>query len=324
MTDPVRVGVLTCGGTNHMPGVWGPLLDPRGRQQFLGCRQPLTDMVMTHVWDIDTSASRTFAEDHAGLQIVDNYAAMVGQVDGIILGDHDSCLHFRHLIQPYLEAGVPVFLNRPFALSMTDAHDIVDLSRRTGTPIMTGSTLEFAPEVHSLRRDLATIGAIRGCVAANSTSDYSTHGIHGPLFVHACIGGGVRCVAYQTPDWRLPNGILTLEYESRNGEPPFFGCIQEIGGPLGWIRVFGADGSCEQTFDGSLPLWLPILQHMQHMFRTQEMPQTHDDILEKTAIFLAGFRSAVDHGGASVRLDALGDWRAPLLNPDRYPEGYFD
>ena len=306
-----------------MPGVWGPLIDPHGRQQFLGCTEPMTDMVMTHVWDINTDDAEAFAEDHPGVQVADGHAGMVNHVDGVILGDHDSCLHFKHLVRPYLEAGVPIFLNRPFALSMPDTHEIVEMSQRTGTPIMTGSTLEFAPEVARLQRDLASIGPIRGYVAANSTSDYSTHGIHGPLFVYACLGGGVRTVAYQTPDWRQPNGVLTLEYEGRDGEPPFFGCIQQISGPLGWIKVFGGAGSCEQTFDGSLPLWLPILQHMQHMFQTRQMPQTHAQILEKTAIFLAGFRSAVEEGGAAVHLEALGAWRAPLLNPDPYPEGFF-
>jgi predicted dehydrogenase len=275
------------------------------------------------VWDIDRQEADAFAADHAGMQVVDGYTDMVSHVDGIILGDHDSCLHYKHLIRPYLAAGVPVFLNRPFALSMTDAHEIIELSRSTGTPIMTGSTLEFAPEAERLQRDLATIGPLLGFVAANSTSDYSTHGIHGLLFIYACLGGGVRTVAYQTADWRQPNGVLTLEYEGRDGERPFFGCIQEISGPLGWIKVFGASGSCEQEIDGGLPLWLPILQRMCHMFQSGQMPQSYAAILEKTAIFLAGFRSAIDRDGAPVGLDELGDWQAPLLNPDRYPEGYF-
>jgi hypothetical protein len=247
---------------------------------------------------------------------------MVGRVDGVIVSDHDSCLHFHDLARPYLEAGIPVFVNRPFALSLPDAHRLLDLSRRTGTPVMTGSSFEFAPEVDAIRREVAGLGPIRGYAASNSASDYSTHGIHGVLFAHACLGGGARSVAYRTDDWRQPNGIVTIEYEGRGGARPFYGCVQQITHTFGWIRVFG-DRTFEQFVDGGLQFWVRIVQQMQRMFETRRMPQTGDQILEKTAMFLAGFKSAVECQGAPVELADLGAWRAPMLNPDPYPARFF-
>lgn len=38
---------------------------------------------------------------------------------------------------------------------------------------------------------------------------------------------------------------------------------------------------------------------------------------------VAAFKSHVECGGAPVALDEIGDWTAPLLNPDPYPEGFF-
>jgi hypothetical protein len=136
------------------------------------------------------------------------------------------------------------------------------------------------------------------------------------------MGGGVRSVAYQTRDWREPNGLVTIEHDGRNGGKPFYGSVQEIGGTWGWIRVFGSH-SFEQSVGSGPYFWLPIVVAMQRMFETRRMPQSYECILEKTAMFLAGFRSHLDAGGAPVSLDRLGDWRAPLLNPDPYPDGFF-
>jgi hypothetical protein len=52
------------------------------------------------------------------------------------------------------------------------------------------------------------------------------------------------------------------------------------------------------------------------------MPETYDNIYEKTQIFLAGFKSHLVANGAPVALNEIGDWTAPTLNPGRYPEGF--
>ena len=46
-------------------------------------------------------------------------------------------------------------------------------------------------------------------------------------------------------------------------------------------------------------------------------------ILEQVSMFLAGFKSHVACHGKPVALDDIGDWTAPMLNPNPYPEGFF-
>ena len=116
-------------------------------------------------------------------------------MDGIILSDFDSCLHFKELVRPYLEAGVPIFINRPFALNLADAQEMIELAKKHNTPIMSGSSFEFAPEVEKIKEEVAAVEPVRGFTAANSMSDYATHGIHGVFFVHACIGGGIKSMS---------------------------------------------------------------------------------------------------------------------------------
>lgn len=320
----VRVGVLTCERYVHIKGIWGPIIQPYGEETFLNMNTRTTGMVMTHVWDVDREAAEAFAKSAGGMEVVDHYADMVGKVDGIILSDFDSCIHFPELTKPYLEAGVPIFINRPFALNLEDAQSMIDLARKHNTPIMSGSSFEYVPEMARIRSEVAGMKPLSGYTAANSMSDYATHGIHGLFFVYACVGGGIRSVAYQTPSWMEPNGMVTVEYEAHEGGKPFYGCVQEIQGTWGWIRIFGSNGRSFEQFVGSgIYFWVAMLVEMQRMFETREMPEPYEAIYEKTQMFLAGFKSHLDCGGAPVALADIGDWTAPLLNPDPYPEGYF-
>ena len=319
----VRVGILTCERYAHVRDIWGPIILPYGKQKFLNADTRMTGMVMTHVWDIDRGASEAFAKSNTGVEVADHYADMVGEVDGVILSDFDSCIHYPELTKPYLESGVPIFINRPFALNLEDAQGMIELARRHDTPLMSGSSFEYVPQVEEIRAEIADLKPISGYSAAVSTSDYATHGIHGLFFAYACVGGGIRKVAYQTPDWKEPNGMVVIEHDGREGGKPFYGSVQQFKGPLGWIRVFGRRRSVEHFVPGGIYFWLPILIEMQRMFETRVMPEPYEAIYEKTQLFLAGFKSHLECGGGLVAVPEIGDWRAPLLSPDPYPQGYF-
>jgi len=63
---------------------------------------------------------------------------------------------------------------------------------------------------------------------------------------------------------------------------------------------------------------------MQRMFETRKMQWSYDYILQKTKIFLAAFKSHVDHGGAMYRVDDLPeDWRPPSPRPNWIDEAIF-
>jgi hypothetical protein len=317
-----RVGVLACGRMAHIAGVWGPIIEPSVDKGGLAAAQTrMTDLRLTHVWDIDRRLADAFGHKY-GATVVDEYGDMVGKVDGIILDDFDSCLHFKDLARPYLEAGVPMFINRPFALSLADAGQIIALGQKHDTPILSGSSFEYAPELKEIRRQVAAATPISGYCVANSSTDYASHGVHGLFFAYACVGGGIRSVAYQTRDWRSSGGTLRIEHEGRDGGLPFTGSVKETANDCGRFSLCGQQGF-DTTVETNTAFWVAIVQAMQKLFQTRRMPQTYEQLYEKTQLFLAGFKSHVECGGAPVPIDQIGDWQAPLLNPDPYPEGFF-
>ena len=319
-TEFIKVGVLTCHPSwCHIYNIWGPIINP------VDGRTRRTGMLMTHVWDGVPEQAESFAERY-GVEMVENYWDMVGKVDGVILSDPCEILLFKRLARPYLEAGVPIFINRPFALSLADAREILDLAEKHNTPVMSGSSFEYVKEVGVIRKQLESVEQIRGYMADNGTSEYAWHGVHGLFMAYACLGGGVTRVAHVNHDRNDPNsiGVLTLEHAGRNGGKPFYGLLQPTG-KQAWIKVYVEDGSIEQTlcwegsqWDRDTFLWLPMLLRMQDMFENRTMPEPYENIYEKTQIFLAGFKSHIEHGGAPVALSDIGDWKAPTLSPSRF------
>jgi len=337
----LEVGVLTTRG-GHISNIWGPLINPTGD------KPRVTGMVMTHAWDNDKEKLDIFAKKY-NVKKVKYFDDMVDKVDAIILTDFASLFWYHDLVRPYLKAGIPTFINRPFATSLSQARDIIETAKKHGTPLMCGSSLEYVQAVDSIRQEIPDLGELTGYVAYNSQSDYATHGVHGIYFVYACVGGGVKSVSFQTDDWTHPNGLMTFEYKGRNGGLDFWGALQQAyHSGSAWIKVTGrgktkrSDGyyndvSIQRQMDwpreGRGPvtdsnIWLPMLHAMQRMFETGVMPESYENIYEKTQMYIGGFYSHLAKNGAPVPLKNIPlEWECPRdrrpFVGNHYPEGFF-
>ncbi|MFC1606683.1 Gfo/Idh/MocA family oxidoreductase [Candidatus Latescibacterota bacterium] len=338
----LSVGILTTTG-GHIKSIWGPLINPTGG------KTRVTGMSMTHAWDTNQESLDSFCSTYHAEKVA-RYDGMIDKVDGVIMADFQS-LHWNHdLVRPYLEAQVPIFINRPFASSLKNARDMIETARRYNTPIMCGSSLEYVQAVDSVRQNLSELGELTGYVADNAMSDYATHGVHGIYFVYACVGGGVKSVSYQASDWTRPNGVMTFQYAGRDGGADFWGALQQAyRSGSAWIKVCGRgstqrrdgyrnDVSFERQMDwpreGRGPvvdsaIWLPMIHAMQRMFETGEMPEPYENIYEKTQMFIGGFYSLLEKNGAPVKLEDVPlDWEVPIdrrpMNAERFQDGYFD
>ncbi|MFC1509466.1 Gfo/Idh/MocA family oxidoreductase [Candidatus Omnitrophota bacterium] len=314
----MEIGIITATpGMSHIHSIWGPLINPTEDPWTR-----LTGMVITKVWDKNPDVAKKFA-DLYDCDTVENYYDMAGKVDGVIISCFAAAHYYYELAKPYLDAGTPVFINRPFAYSMKRAHEIVEHSKITGTPIMCGDTHEYVKEVNIIREKVKTMEPLEGVQATNSMSDYASHGIHGIYWLNACLGSGVQAVSYITEDWRTPNGVCVLEYAPRvEGGKIFYANLHQIVGNGSNASItlyaqrsdyFKLDFLWEQSrWDRMVFMFLPPLLAMQKMFESGRMPETHESILEKTKVFLSGFYSAVEKGGEPVRIAELPhEWVAP-------------
>jgi hypothetical protein len=325
--DLVRVGVIT-GAGGHMSGIWGNGMNPPAGSIRM------TGMVLTHVWTVRPEMARRFQERFPGVERVTHPAEMIGRIDGVYIDDINALALYPFLARPFLEAGLPTFVNRPFATSLANGREMVDLAARHGAALLTASTWEYTESVGDLRAKAADMADIKGYVAHNSMSDYYTHGLHGVWYIHAVLRDEIRkgrgrmaAAAYHTPDWRTPNGMVAFEHEGPKG--PYYGALHLISGADGqaYMRLFGDHrGDAEGKIPGRpghfrYNTWNALQLVIQEMFETGQSPETGEDLLEKLTMYLLPFYSALERGGALVRREELAGWELPYPSPALMKDG---
>ncbi len=348
----IRIGALTSGHHHHLYSIWGPMINPVPENGAILPR--MNGMLMTQVWDVDKQHQREFAQKF-GVKEAPSYDAMVGEVDAVMVCEVWSINHWPQLVAPYLKAGIPVFFNRPFASSMKSAKAIVNLSKETGTPICTLSSREYCFAASSMRRKLmqwsgagrfgtdntreknaSPIPPINGVTAYNASADI-THDIHGLWLILSCVGPGVESVSADVAGkdiYTTTSTTWTLKFKPRGKEPGFFAALVNTQDPdsNGWIRVITNQGAYEtnlwqmEDYDSRrFEFFNTPLLEFQKMVERGVMPQTHEHILDKTAVFLAGVKSWKEKNGGKVRIDELEDdyYVQADTGVEEYPAGMF-
>ena len=228
-SDLLRVGVIT-GPGGHTLNIWGEKMNPPpGALRTTG-------MIMTCAWCLDAGMGQRFAEKYPEVRMVADPRDMIGQIDGVYIDDINAISLYPPLARPFLEAGIPTFVNRPFATSMAKGREMVETADRHGTALLTASTWEFSESAGDLRAKAADLPDIKGYVAHNSMSDYYSHGLHGVWYIHSILRdeiakgrGRLRAAAYHTPNWRDPRRDDRLR--ARESDAPVLrGAAHEFGG----------------------------------------------------------------------------------------------
>lgn len=110
--------------------------------------------------------------------IVKKPTDMIGMVDAVFVVFRHGGLHLRY-VRPFLQAGIPAFVDKPLACSAADARKILALAKRKKTLLTSYSTIRWAKGTQELIGKCAELGGARsgvfGC-PADPASEYG--GIH--------------------------------------------------------------------------------------------------------------------------------------------------
>ena len=317
---PFRIGCLNVHNYSHLLPLWAPLMNPRLEKKEIA----LTGMRITHCWEIDSARSAEFAKMYH-CEAVRNFDDMLGKVDGIISGGYYQYPWNHILHQPYLEAGLPNLINRPFASSLAKARKMIDTARKHGATILCPSAYEYTDAI-ARAKAWVTGKKILCYGATNAFDEYPTHGVHGVYMIHRAIaeaGNPIVSAGYRAKNWYSTPGVMTFEHQDKTGNS-FLGTLHQINGPWGTLQIHTAEETAGKQFNilggtgfpfSATEAWAPTIWAYQRMALYNEMPESFESIWEKTRVFLAGFRSVLD-GGKVTRLNEVPeDWEAPVELP---------
>lgn len=135
----------------------------------------ISDAIVTHVWCQERKIAESIAHSSGITHVVDNMVDMIGQIDAVILGRDDPENHVA-MATPFVEAGVPIFIDKPLVYSWEDLDWFAD-GVAQGCFIMSCSSMRYANECRIAKQELATLGEIE-LVTAVGKKDWKKYGIH--------------------------------------------------------------------------------------------------------------------------------------------------
>ena len=153
----------------------------------------------------DVEASRTRVDKFAaelrdtwGVEFVDSIEALTSRVDAVLLESVDGRPHLSQ-VRPVFRARKRVFIDKPFTASYADAREIVRLSRESGVPFFSSSSLRYAADVQAIRTS-DRHGGIHGAFTFGPENlephhpDLFWYGIHAVEMLYTLLGPGCEQV----------------------------------------------------------------------------------------------------------------------------------
>lgn len=319
----IKVGAMAVGDFSFWPYSWGDILSSNEPVNRGKLETGILNMEISHVWDINPDVARSFAEK-VGAEPVARYDEMLGQVDAVACGGYYETPWQHILLKPYIEAGIPVHVSRPFAYSLRDIDTLLDSAARHNTPIIATDVYEHLFAVRTMKAKLPSLGQLYSVQGTCLTGEFPAR-FHTQFMLPAIFGYDVDSVAVMTDDPNTSTYLSeTFLYKGNDNMKPFTATsAMTPSGDLYSITVTGENGSLTSNLpqfadwqDDLMTHHLPMLVDMQRTFEGHNY-EPYDIVRKKTELFLTGFYSASEKKGAPVKVGTVPvDWRARPAKPD--------
>lgn len=250
------------------------------------------------VWGETRAFAQKAAEAGQIPEIVRRPEEMIGKIDGVMV-DHRHAKHHIPAAWPFVEAGIPAFVDKPFSASVAEGWRFIQLARTKRVPITGFSVIPEQAAFKDLRKQVRAAGRITSvqttgaCDLKSKYGGIFFYGIHQVDAILKAFGPGIGSVQVIKAGRPNPNAVAVMKY--RDGGPVVsMACIAE--GKVGFtFRAAGTKGTVDYTSSMDANPYLSGVRKFLRMFRTGKEPFTAAEILEPIAV-LEALQKSIDTG----------------------------
>jgi predicted dehydrogenase len=164
---------------------------------------------ITHAWTQDPESTKKLCAACRIPHGADDYREFLGKVDAVIIARDDHETHFQ-IAQPFLDAGLPVFVDKPLSLDVSELRAFKPYLEKG--QLMSCSGMRYSRELDEPRAELAAYGKlklIRGAIVL-SWEKYGVHLLEAILAVTPAHPVSVRMLPteHASAVVRLDDGVL--------------------------------------------------------------------------------------------------------------------
>jgi predicted dehydrogenase len=294
-----RIGMIGL-DTGHSEAFTRSLNNPEAGDKFLGYKIVAaypkgTEEILE--WKNKIPGITEKVKSH-GVEIVNSMDDLLNKVDVVMITCIDGNQHLEQ-VMPVFKAGLPVFIDKPFAASLSDAYSIADAAKKYNVPLFSASSLRYITGAKEIAE--GEIGAVIGADAYSPAHieehhpDLFWYAVHGVETLFTIMGTGCKSVQRTfTADTDVVVGVW------EDGRIGTFRGIRKGKGGYG-VTVFGEKGiSVVNKYSGYEPLLVKICE----FFESGKAPIPIEETLEIFA-FMQAAEVSKEKGGISIDIDTV-------------------
>lgn len=186
----IKLGIIGFSPGNGHPYSWSAIFNGYAPQAMRDCGFPVIpeylaqqewpqarigEAVVSHVWTQDPALSRHIAQAALIEHVATDLEQLVSHVDAVLLARDDAQQHLT-LAMPALRAGLPIYIDKPIALSLAELDALYALQQYPGQ-IFTCSAMRYSRDLALSANDREQLGELREihAVTPKSWDKYAVH-----------------------------------------------------------------------------------------------------------------------------------------------------
>ena len=250
-----------------------------------------SDIEVVGVYSYDGAAADKLVADGLAPRAVRTPGAFLGGADAadcVVNTARHGDNHYEYSL-PYLRAGIPMFIDKPFAMTTERAGAMVEAAKAGHANLCGGSCLKFAPELTALKRAMDA-GELGNVLSASFAAPVNMSNPYGGFFFYAqhlvqmmttVFGNHVQSVSARARD-NAVTAIVTY---------PHIDITLHYVGYCYSAAIYGEKASRHVQIGDVGALYTPEFDELHTMLRTGVMPETYDDLLYPVSVLEALYLS---------------------------------
>ncbi len=201
----------------------------------------------------------------------------VGKVDLVIVTARHGDLHYDYAM-PYLKAGIPAFIDKPFAVSLEKAEEMIATAKASGAKLCGGSGVKYLEELVPLRRFGKKNNILGGNLAApismvNEWGGFYFYSPHLIAMLTTVFGEDVKSVIASAADPEKERVSIIFRYENYDVTANYTKCLDYT------ATVFTEKGARFQLSNDVGYIYEYEVANMVNMVKTGVESETHEELL---------------------------------------------
>ena len=246
---------------------------------------------VTHVWADDPEDSKKIARASCIENVVEKPEDVIGKVDAVCIATDIGSEHLKR-VEPFLEAGIPIFIDKPLADNASDLREFIKLIRG-GKKILSSSSMRYSPEVLSLNdQDIGKLRLLTG-FTCKSWARYGIHALEGAYQVSGPGYISVRDVGEKDRH--------TVMMKHSSGADVLLWAYYHVLGGFGAYQAIGEKASAYVKQSSTFISFKRQLESFVSFAKTGEYPFPVEETFELIAI-IAAAEISLRGGGREVLL----------------------